>query len=122
MAELVRRVFAWVGLVAFVGGVVLPVLSRDHLEWDDDLECGSAVLTAGHARSQIEAPLAPPRADHCALCHWQRVLAGVAPADDASFGPRFGARSLRLSALERADATASPLKTPSRAPPAVSFL
>jgi hypothetical protein len=120
MTSGLRRACAHLTLTVFIVGLALPLASRSHLRWDDDLDCGSGILAVGHERAQIDVPQAAPSTaqEHCALCHWLRAVATAAPVPVAAAIPGFVAGTPELAAAD-ASAPGTPVAIrSSRAPPA----
>jgi len=88
LSPFLRRLQAWVGLVAFATTFGLGVLTSGHLGLEDDAACGGLVglgTKAPAVAAAVKSPLSPT---HCPFCHWQRVVrnAGL-PSVDAGISP-----------------------------------
>lgn len=114
-----RRALSWIGLVCLIGGMLFPLLSPSHLQWDDDLDCGSGVLALGHQHTAIAADqhAPPPLRTHCTICHLQRALTLTVLAEPPQLVPRWTWAELRVPPASRWQSALFAPAQPSRAPP-----
>jgi hypothetical protein len=81
MSAAVRKAFASLALLVFLGSLGLASVPSRHLLVGLDADCASPFLTAQSGRQIDAAPegQAAPR-NHCVLCHWLRAIGGAAPS------------------------------------------
>jgi hypothetical protein len=117
-----RRALSWIALMVFVGGLITPLASPNHLRWDDDLDCGSGVLALGHLNAGIGVDEHLPAAAraHCTICHLQRALTGSVMAP-LSVTPFWAEAELQPQVLVRWHRQQIAAAQPSRAPPSSSY-
>jgi hypothetical protein len=118
MSGTLRRLIASFALAAFVGTLALPFVSRTHLSWDDDADCGPSILAPRHAGTALAPPDSDAPVGHCALCHWWRAFAGAALAPSRSAVPAFDSGCLITARFAWWHGRLTALDRPSRAPPA----
>lgn len=113
VAPLLRRLSAFVVLVALCGSTVLPLFGDLHTVADvacaDDAWLTDAHAASHHAQVQFESVREPVAGEHCAACHLQRAMAGA--DDDAK-------RAQALVAERPGWAAAPAIGRPDRVPPA----
>jgi hypothetical protein len=111
-----RRLVARVAIVAWSVGLVLPAFGRLHVPDFADGEGSESLLTPGHPVTQVE-PVYPALADeHCAICHFHRILRGSVLQGGATPVPLESLAAERVLDQRRLPA-ASLFALPPRAPP-----
>jgi hypothetical protein len=83
MSARLRRLTGSLTLVVFFATFATS-LAAAHQRDSDDVLCGGAELGPHHETQAITRAVDPAAAsaNHCAICHWMRTIAGA-----ASFGP-----------------------------------
>jgi hypothetical protein len=114
------RARAWLALGAFLGGLVLPIVSPEHPA-DDDQAPSGLELFCHHPWSEIATVLPPVVPEHCAICHWERALSCASASTPVEVTRQFNVAEVR-----RADAAVSAFSLPirhgsSRAPPSAAL-
>jgi hypothetical protein len=114
--ERVRRLIAGVAMVAWSVGLVLPSFGRLHVLDFADGDGGESLLAPGHPVTQVE-PIYPALADeHCAICHFHRILRGSVLQSGTTPIPLESLTAERVLEPQRV-AAVSLLAIPPRAPP-----
>ena len=72
-----RRTAAPLLLLAWIGGLALPVLSARHASVFDDPACERPLASSTHPGPQFEKNTAPRGDGHCGICHLQRAVRGA---------------------------------------------
>jgi hypothetical protein len=113
-----RRTAAWLALIAFVAGLVLPVSIPLHAPDDADAAWGASGLLGRDGALRFAPPGSEGEDEHCAICHWLRALNHSVPGANPR-GPHF---DLVRHVGPRPAVTpnsGSSIAAPARAPPAL---
>ena len=71
-----RRAAAPLVLIAWLGGLVLPLLGVGHARFEDPA-CERPLWAAGHPGTSIEKDSKITGDGHCGICHLQRAVRGA---------------------------------------------
>jgi hypothetical protein len=112
------RAHAWIAIVAFLCGWMLP-FAEAHPLGQDDTACFTGPIAPGPAVPQVIKKSATDQGQptHCVICHLMRAMNGAVPSDVAALSAPFLtlARHALLDDSALIVASASPS---SRGPPA----
>ena len=113
-----RRLAAWIAILSFAAGLILPASISAHAPDDRDAAWGAAGLLAGHPTDQIEPVRDPADDDHCAICHWLRALTHSVRGATIK-NPHFALVRVAPAAAVPGHSGEATASAPARAPPSV---
>ena len=113
------RSIATLALAVFVATLCLPLAASGHGLGDDlDAGWGGTRVGFGHPLTQVE-PVSPAGAgEHCAICHWARVLGSSVTGVPVRYVPSVTVFAIVMAPLDAAS-TVSLAVGPPRGPPSV---
>ncbi|HYN08337.1 MAG TPA: hypothetical protein VES67_13215 [Vicinamibacterales bacterium] len=76
MSNRLRRAAAPLVLVAWFGGLVLPIFGAGHARYDDPA-CERPLWAKGHPGTAVENDTQNVGDGHCGICHLQRAVRGA---------------------------------------------
>jgi hypothetical protein len=71
-----RRAAAPLLLVAWLAGLVLPIVGAGHARYDDPA-CERPLWVTGHTGTALEQDSQKTGNGHCGICHLQRAVSGA---------------------------------------------
>jgi hypothetical protein len=111
-----HRLAAWIAILFFAAGLILPASLAAHAPDDADAAWGAPGLVAGHPIDQVEPVREADGDNHCAICHWLRALTHSVRAS-AIRTPHLALVRITPPPAVPVGGSDTPAAAPARAPP-----